>query len=143
MAEPKVRKPTRQQEAVLAALIAHPQFRSAQDWHALLRASGDGVGLATVYRTLQSLADTGRADVVRTEDGESVYRACSTRHHHHLVCRGCGRTEEVDGPAVEAWAAAVGASHHFTEVRHTIEISGYCPACAGPAPGGPAPGPAP
>lgn len=133
MAEPKSRKPTRQQEAVTAALAAHPQFRSAQEWHGLLRASGKTIGLATVYRTLQSMADNGRADVVRTEDGESVYRACSAKHHHHLVCRGCGRTEEVDGPVVEAWAAAVGATHGFTEVRHTIEISGFCPACSGAA----------
>ena len=80
-------------------------FTSAQDLHARLRERGQTVGLATVYRTLQSMADAGEVDVLRTDDGEAVYRACSHRHHHHhLVCRACGRTVEVEGPAVERWA---------------------------------------
>ena len=70
----------------------------------LLRDGGDKVGLATVYRNLQAMAADGEVDVLRTDDGEAVYRACSTGHHHHLVCRVCGRTVEVEGPTVEAWA---------------------------------------
>ena len=67
-------------------------------------AGGDKVGLATVYRNLQAMAADGEIDMLRTDDGEAVYRACSTGHHHHLVCRDCGRTVEVEGPTVEAWA---------------------------------------
>lgn len=130
MSEPGARRPTRQQVAIAAAVSGHEGFKSAQDWHALLRAGGTPVGLATVYRTLAAMAEDGRADVVRTDDGESVYRACSTHHHHHLLCRVCGRTIEVDGPEVEAWAAAIASAHAFTEVRHTIEIIGRCPACS-------------
>ena len=113
------RRPTRQRAAVAAALADVEEFRSAQELHALLRETGEKVGLATVYRTLQSMAADG-----------AVYRACSTGHHHHLVCRGCGRTVEVEGPAVEAWAERVSAAHGFTEVRHTLEIFGTCAACA-------------
>jgi Fur family ferric uptake transcriptional regulator len=106
-------------------------FRSAQELHDLLRHRGDSVGLTTVYRTLQSLADAGEVDVLRTSEGESVYRRCSSEeHHHHLVCRGCGKAVEVEGPAVERWADAIAAEHGFVDVDHTVEIFGTCASCA-------------
>lgn len=123
-------RPTRQRAAVAGVLADTDDFRSAQELHALLRGSGEKVGLATVYRTLQSMAEGGEIDVLRTDEG-AVYRRCSTGHHHHLVCRVCGRTVEVEGPAVERWADKVSAAHGFTEVRHTLEIVGTCAACAG------------
>ncbi len=124
------RRPTRQRSAVLALLEDLDRFRSAQDLHALLRERGEGVGLATVYRALQALVDDGRVDVLRGDDGESVYRRCSTDHHHHLVCRGCGRTVEVADPPVERWAARVAAEHGFVDVQHQIEVFGTCAGCA-------------
>ena len=125
------RRPTRQRAAVAALLADTDEFRSAQDLHAALRAGGDSVGLATVYRNLQAMAAEGEVDMLRTDDGEAVYRACSTGHHHHLVCRACGRTVEVEGPAVEAWATRVSAQHGFTDVHHTLEIFGTCADCSG------------
>ena len=125
------RRPTRQRAAVEALLREGDEFSSAQELHARLRAAGDSVGLATVYRTLQAMAADGEVDMLRTDDGEAVYRRCSTGHHHHLVCRSCGATVEVEGPAVERWAAQVSAEHGFTDVSHTLEIFGTCAACAG------------
>ncbi len=122
---------TRQRAAVAAALAEVDEFRSAQELHDILRHRGDSVGLTTVYRTLQSLADAGEVDVLRTGEGESVYRRCSGGgHHHHLVCRSCGKAVEVEGPAVEKWADAVAAEHGFVDVAHTMEIVGTCAACA-------------
>ena len=122
---------TRQRAAVAAALAEVDEFRSAQDLHDILKHRGDSVGLTTVYRTLQSLADAGEIDVLRTGDGESVYRRCSGGgHHHHLVCRACGKAVEVAGPAVEHWAEAVAAEHGFVDVAHTLEIFGTCAECA-------------
>ena len=121
---------TRQRVAVREELARESAFRSAQDVHARLRAAGTRIGLTTVYRALQSMADTGEVDVLRQPDGESVYRRCSTpRHHHHLVCRKCGRTVEVDGPAVERWADKVAAEHGFSDVEHTVEVFGTCAGC--------------
>lgn len=124
-----VRRPTRQRTAVEALLQDINDFTSAQDLHARLRAQGQTVGLATVYRTLQAMATDGDVDMMRTSDGEAVYRRCSTGHHHHLVCRSCGRTVEVEGAAVERWAESISADNGFTDVHHTLEILGTCADC--------------
>jgi len=125
-----VRRPTRQRAAVEALLLDIDDFVSAQDLHARLRAQGQTVGLATVYRTLQTMATDGDVDMLRTSDGEAVYRQCSTgHHHHHLVCRSCGRTVEVEGPAVESWADKISAENGFSDVEHTLEIVGTCSDC--------------
>ena len=121
---------TRRRGEVAAALEAAGGFRSAQEVYADLRADGARIGLTTVYRALQALADAGEVDVLRTDSGESVYRRCATgAHHHHLVCRSCGRTVEVSGPAVERWAERVAAKHGFRDVSHTIAVFGVCGEC--------------
>ena len=121
---------TRQRTAVADLLSSLDSFRSAQDLHDLLRREGASVGLTTVYRHLQALVDAGQVDVLRTLDGESIYRRCTTAaHHHHLVCRSCGLTVEVEGPEVEKWAAAVARTHGFTDVAHTVEVFGTCATC--------------
>lgn len=121
---------TRQRAEILELLDGLDEFRSAQQLHELLRARGSGVGLATVYRAVQSLSETGEVDVLRTPDGESVYRRCAQRsHHHHLVCRSCGRTVELDAAQAEAWAAQVATAHGFADVDHTIELVGTCATC--------------
>ena len=68
--------------------------------------------------------------MLRTDSGESVYRRCSAGHHHHLVCRDCGFTVEVEGAAVERWTKSVAGEHGFTDVSHTAEIFGLCSECA-------------
>lgn len=130
-AGPPVRgRSTRQRAAVASALSEVEEFRSAQDLHDMLKHRGDSVGLTTVYRTLQSLADAGEVDVLRNTEGEAVYRRCaSEEHHHHLVCRGCGKAVEVEGPAVESWAEAIAREHGYVNVAHTIEIFGTCADC--------------
>ena len=121
---------TRQQDAVRAELARADAFRSAQDIHAALRSGGNPIGLTTVYRALQGLADGSEVDVLRSEDGEATYRACSAGHHHHLVCRTCGATEEVEGRAIETWAERVAREHGFVDVQHTVEVFGTCRSCA-------------
>jgi Fur family ferric uptake transcriptional regulator len=114
-------------ELILGALRGGEDFLSAQDLHANLRAVGQKVGLATVYRILQALHEAGEVDVLRSESGEVTYRSCeSSHHHHHLVCRLCGSTVEVEGPAVEKWADTMAAKHGYRDVSHTVEIFGVC-----------------
>jgi Fur family ferric uptake transcriptional regulator len=128
--------PTRstRQRAALAALLAElTEFRSAQEIHDLLQRRGENVGLSTVYRNLQALADASQLDVLHLGSGEALFRQCSTRHHHHLVCRSCGRTVEVDDPAIEVWARRTAQENGFVEACHHLEIVGLCADCAAKA----------
>lgn len=119
---------TKQASAVAAALAILPGFRSAQEIHAELRRQGETVGLTTVYRHLQVLSEQGVIDAIRDPSGEALYRQCgSTAHHHHLTCRECGRSVEVEGRVIEQWAAKVAAEAGFTSVDHTVELFGLCP----------------
>jgi Fur family ferric uptake transcriptional regulator len=122
---------TRQRGEILSLLRETSEFRTAQQLFAQLRAEGSKVGLTTVYRNLQALAEAGEADTMRLPSGEQVYRLCGTEsHHHHLMCRHCGRTIDVAGPAVEAWTAKIATEHGFIEIAHTLDILGTCPECA-------------
>ncbi|GAA3624159.1 transcriptional repressor [Kineosporia mesophila] len=123
------RRETKQRVAVSAALDQVNEFVSAQQLHSILRDTSDGVGLATVYRTLQQLAEDGEVDVVKTADNESMYRRCSRGHHHHLLCRSCRRTVEVESPSIEKWAQKVASANGFAEVDHVVEITGICADC--------------
>ncbi|MGK2881283.1 MAG: Fur family transcriptional regulator [Mycobacterium sp.] len=120
---------TKQRAAISALLDDIGDFRSAQELHDELRKRGDAIGLTTVYRTLQAMAATGAVDTLRTDTGESLYRQCSEHHHHHLVCRVCGSTVEVQGRQVEAWTETIAAEHGYADVSHTVEIFGTCSAC--------------
>jgi Fur family ferric uptake transcriptional regulator len=122
---------TRQAEAVASVLDRLPGFSSAQQIHAELRERGEPVGLTTVYRHLQVLSESGRVDAIRDASGEILYRRCQTdAHHHHLTCRNCGRSVEVEGKAVERWADEVAEQAGFSQVGHTVELFGLCPDCS-------------
>ncbi|HEY0535444.1 MAG TPA: transcriptional repressor [Actinoplanes sp.] len=127
---PNTSRSTPQRGEVLTLLRETDCSHSAQQLHMMLRERGAKVGLTTVYRTLQLLVDAGEVDATRLPGGVQLFRLCSPSHHHHLVCRNCGRTVEVEGPAVERWADRVAAEHGFTDVGHTIEIFGTCSNCA-------------
>lgn len=125
------RRATRQRAAISGALGASDRFRTAQELHEDLRRSGETVGLTTVYRELQSLADAGEIDALANTSGETIYRRCSSEHHHHhLVCKSCGRSEEVQSNEVEEWARRAAAAHGFSSVDHVVELYGLCDSCA-------------
>ncbi len=125
-----MKRNTWQREAVREALGTSEAFVSAQALHSALREGGSSIGLATVYRALADLATEGEADALQ-QDGESLYRACTPgTHHHHLICRNCGLTVEIEADAVEQWARSVAAEHGFTEPNHVVDVFGLCADCS-------------
>ena len=124
-----VKRNTWQKDAVRHALAEAIGFVSAQQLHLVLRNHGSTIGLATVYRALADLAEAGEADSLQGNGGELLYRACTTDHHHHLICRACGKTVEIEADRVEKWADEVAKAHGFSSPTHTIDIFGVCSAC--------------
>ncbi|MDN4613448.1 transcriptional repressor [Leifsonia sp. F6_8S_P_1B] len=125
-----VKRNTWQREAVREALTSTEGFISAQGLHLTLHESGSPIGLATVYRALADLAAEGDADSLQSPEGESLYRACTMGHHHHLICRNCGLTVEISADPVEEWARAAAAEHGFTQAQHVVDVFGLCAECS-------------
>jgi Fur family transcriptional regulator, ferric uptake regulator len=122
-----VSRRTEQREAIVDALRTSDRAVTAQELHGQL----EGVGLATVYRNLQRLADAGDADTLRRDNGELAFLLCGGGHHHHLSCRECGRVERVRDCRLDDWAREVAAGHGFSDVEHHAELVGLCADCAG------------
>jgi Fur family transcriptional regulator, ferric uptake regulator len=120
---------TWQKTAVREELGRESSFISAQALHAQMVASGQKLGLTTVYRALTDLVEAGEADALTGGDGETRYRICGLDHHHHLICNACGKTVEFELPGFEAATRELALSHGFNQVSHSIELFGTCAEC--------------
>lgn len=121
---------TQQRVVVLEALMGERWDTSARRLHERLRPVHPTLGLATVYRTLDSLAEAGV--IHRLSHGsEACYRFCQPGHHHHLTCTRCHKVVELRGCEVSEWAARQAVSHGFAQVEHVVELTGVCADCAG------------
>ena len=126
-----MKRQTKQRDLVVNALTKAHGFVSAQTLHAEMTHSGLSISLATVYRALTDMVGEGDVDSLLSLEGENLYRACASRgHHHHLMCRACGATVEIDASPIEDWSHAQAAAYNFTEVEHVVDIFGLCPQCA-------------
>ena len=126
---PLVKHRNTHQRDVVRGVVASGNFRTAQEIFEILRAGGEHIGLATVYRSLQRMADAGEIDAIRSPDGQMAYRRCSAGHHHHLTCRVCGRTVEIAAPELEALLSSLGDTYGFSQIDHEIELRGCCTQC--------------
>lgn len=123
-------KTTKRRALIAAAVEENSEFVTAQQIHAQLRSAGESVGLATVYRALQAMEEAGQLDSIRTGEGESAYRVCSSGHHHHLICRQCGKTVEIFPEGLEDWVANIAAENGFSDPDHLVEVWGLCSQCS-------------
>ncbi len=121
---------TAQRREVIGVLSRVQGFVSAQELHSFIVRDGGQISLATVYSQWKRLTASGEIDVVMTDRGESLYRRCIVdAHHHHLACRHCGATVEVDAPELEKWAHDIGERYGYRDLRHVLELNGICSAC--------------
>ena len=122
-------KNTKQRKAISDLLLSITKFSSAQDVHKLLVSRGEKIGLATVYRTLQALSETGLVDSLKNENGETLYKVCSKNHHHHLVCIKCATTSEFNTSEIENLMQKISQENNYQISGHVIEIFGLCKNC--------------
>jgi Fur family ferric uptake transcriptional regulator len=117
---------TEQRRAIFDALSRSDQALTAQELHVHL----SDVGLATVYRNLNRLAEEGEIDAIRRPNGETAFRACGSGHHHHLICRECGKIVELHDCSISEWSSKIAGQHGFEKVEHQVELVGVCSGCA-------------
>ena len=112
--------------AVIALLEREHCCVSAADVHASLE---HRVGLASVYRVLESLHDVGSVRRVDVGDGVARYEPLRAHHHHHLVCTECGKVEAFDDPALERAIRRVEAQSGYAVETHDVVLQGACNTC--------------
>jgi Fur family ferric uptake transcriptional regulator len=111
---------------------AQSRHMSAEEVYKLLHASGDDVGLATVYRVLTQFEQAGLLVRHNFEGGKSVFELNEGKHHDHIVCLQCGHVEEFYDPEIEARQEKVAAERGFSVHDHSLYIYADCKktACA-------------
>jgi len=121
---------TRPRALISRILSGERRYLSAGDIHGLLEREQAKVALSTVYRTLEHLLAKGQVSARVDPAGETTYVSCAGDHHHHAICRVCGKVEDVDCSALEAIGGALKAHHGFLLEDHAVEFFGRCNACA-------------
>jgi Fur family ferric uptake transcriptional regulator len=120
---------TQPRRAVIRAILEHPGYLSPAEVHAQARLHCPTVGLVTVYRSLDLLAEMGFARRIHTEDGCHGYAAASHGHRHHLICRQCGATVEFEGCDLSPFMGRVSRDTGYTIEAHMLELVGLCAKC--------------
>ncbi len=124
---------TASRRRVLDALLSAPAHFTVED--VLQRAPG--VGRATVFRTMKLLQDLNVVCRVLMEDGNLHYRLSARGHHHHLVCRTCGRVEDFSNCDVSSLVDQLGQATDYQIEGHWLEVYGRCSSCRAAEPGSP------
>jgi Fe2+ or Zn2+ uptake regulation protein len=120
---------TEPRRAVARLVADEPGHFSAADLVAAARSQRLGIGRATIFRTLDVLAELGLVERIDLPSGEHAYVACEPRHHHHVVCSGCGRTDDIDDAGLRS-VVRDGARRTGYEIDdHRLELFGRCPSC--------------
>jgi Fur family ferric uptake transcriptional regulator len=124
------RRPTAQRLLLLEALRRTRHTVTAPELFELLREQHPLLGRATVFRTLDSLVDAGLAQRFERPGHVYAYAACSSDHHHHLVCTSCDTSFEIDEAAIASLTRELEAQHGFTVHHATLDFYGLCSRCA-------------
>jgi Fur family ferric uptake transcriptional regulator len=125
------RRMTAQRRAVLQALADLGCALDAEAIHTEARRIHPGLGLVTVYRTLEAFVQDALAQQVHFGDGRVRYELTEEgRHHHHAVCLGCGVVARLDECVIPQTAGI--AVQNFTVTAHRVELFGYCTRCGIP-----------
>jgi len=117
--------------AVVEFLAGQDCCRSAQEIHDGIAAHGGAVGVASVYRALDTLAELRLVQRVDVGDGIARFEPAREDHHHphHLVCDDCGKVEPCsDEPLERALAQAAGRLGYALE-QHDVVLRGACDDC--------------
>lgn len=114
----------------LAALIADQAGHfTAAELVSSARARHLGVGRATVFRTLEVLAELGAVERLDLPNGEHAYVGCEPAHHHHVVCSRCGRASEIGDAGLRSVVQEIASRTGYRIDDHRLELFGLCPAC--------------
>jgi len=106
---------------------------SAEELYSIVKESYPEIGLATVYRTLDLLAELGILQKMDFGDGKSRFELNDedVHHHHHLICISCGKVQEFELDLLESLEDSIHENMGFEIINHRLKFYGYCSECKG------------
>jgi Fur family ferric uptake transcriptional regulator len=120
-------KQTRQRKQIVELFINKKSHLSAEELHEAARRDGYNIGLATIYRTLNLLADAGLAEQKSFGEGRFVFEVSTPgEHHDHIICLDCGAVIEFENAEIEALQQKVAAAHDMKLSTHRLDLFGRC-----------------
>ena len=123
-------KITRQRRSVLRAFLEAKDHVSAEELYRAATLKEPRIGLATVYRTLALLTQSGLAAELDFGEGQKRYEQnINDRHHDHMICTKCGKILEFNHPLIEKFQEEVAKEHGFTILHHKLDMFGTCENC--------------
>lgn len=124
-------KITKQRRAVLEAFLGSEDHVSAEELYKLVTEKEPKIGLATVYRTLSLLTQSGLASELDFGDGQKRYEhKFMHSHHDHMICTECGKIIEFSHPMIEKLQEEVAGRHGFKLTSHKLDLFGLCTECS-------------
>ncbi len=120
---------TTPRQVIIGMVAPRNDHFSAQEVWDEVRASHRGIGRATVFRTLDLLAELGVLNRIHTGDGCHRYTVCETRHHHHLMCIECGTVLSLEAGGIEQQIRRMAGDAGFELLTHHLELVGRCRDC--------------
>ena len=120
---------TRQRRAVARAVLGAHQAVTANEIHDRARELCPELGLMTVYRALEVLAEVGVVRTVYSGERREAFVSAGSPHGHAVVCSLCGRTAEFTHCHIQAVAAAAAEQTGFAISDHLLQFSGICREC--------------
>lgn len=121
---------TRQRDIILDIFLSTHQHVSVEELYLKIKSSNQGIGQATVYRTLKLFAEAGLAREILLHDGQTRYEhVVAGEHHDHLVCTGCNAIIEFEDETIEKLQEEIANRHGFQIKNHKMEIYGLCANC--------------
>jgi Fur family ferric uptake transcriptional regulator len=126
---------TPSRRAVVAGILTQTGHFTADDIVSRCR----DAGRATVFRTIRLLTELGVVCRVLLEDGSKHYMVTGRGHHHHLLCTGCGRVEELDQCAIADAIRELSQAAGYELEGHWMELYGRCAECRALVPAGVSP----
>ncbi len=123
-------KQTSQRNLILDSFLGSSRHMSADELHDIIRKKNPRIGFSTVYRTLRLFTECGIAREVNFGDGRARFeRGFDKSQHGHLVCTGCGKTEEFATDTFQKSIKQIASKHGFKSEGHRFEIYGLCKKC--------------
>lgn len=130
MIKAKGLKSTRQRSLIIDTFLASEGHASVEELWSKVRSADAKVSVATVYRTMKLLVESGLAHARNFGDGQTRYEAAIGRHHHdHLICTNCGDIIEFENDRIEQLQDTIAKRHGFKVTSHKMELYGLCKNC--------------